>query len=163
MDTTIVVALIGAIATVASAVIGANVGRSNWFQKNVARNPFPELDGTRLESTWTNIADGKPRQYKEVIEIKSQKRGRLYGNVTMDENPALRWDVEGDFDGRFLRLFWHASRDSQNKFYLDHGCYFFERQGDGTFKGYSVGFDARLNKVAVDEHTIRQLASPKNS
>ena len=157
METILIAALITSTATVTGAVIGVTFGRSDWYQKIVARNPFPELGGTRLESTWTNVIDGKPRQYKECIEIKSQKRGRLYGCVTMDENPAFRWDVEGDYDGRFLRLFWHATPDSPNKFFLDRGCYFFERQGDGTFKGYSIGYDARLNKVAVDEHTIRQI------
>jgi hypothetical protein len=151
----IVVALIGAAGAVSAAVMGGIIGRSDWFQRSIARNPFPKLEGTRLESKWINLVEGKPKEYKEIIEIKKQKRGRLYGNVTMDEDPKLKWDVEGDYDGRFLRLFWHASHD---KFYLDHGCYFFERQGDGTFKGYSVGFDARLNKVHVDEHSVRPVA-----
>ena len=155
MKTEIVVALIGAVAAVVAAIAGAVAGRAEWINRLLARSPFPPLEGTRLESTWSNTVDGKSHQYREVIEIQNEKRGRVYGIVTMDEDPRLRWTVEGDYNGRFLRLFWHATHD---KFYLDHGCYFFERQGDGTFKGYSVGFDARMNKVVVDEHTVRPLS-----
>jgi len=71
----------------------------------------------------------------------------------------MLWDVEGDYNDRFLRLFWHPSSSSANKFFLDYGCYFFELQGDGTFKGYSVGYDSETNKVEADQHELRPIGT----
>lgn len=150
MPTEIVVALIGAVATIAAAVLA----RTEIADKFLARNPFPSLAGVRLLSRWTNVVDGKPREYQEIIEIQKQRRGRVYGIVTMAEDPRLKWAIEGDYNGRFLRLFWHATHSET---YLDHGCYFFEKKGRG-FVGYSVGYDARLDRVTVDEHKIEPLS-----
>src|SRR5262245_10009736 len=157
MNSTVKAALITGGFSVVAAIAGGAASRTDWFEQYVANNPLPKLEGTRFESTWANIVNNKRKEYREVITITSEKRGRIYGNVKMDETPHLKWDIEGDYDGRFLRIFYHASNDSQNKFFLERGCYFFERQGDGSFKGYSVGYDGRQGKVAVDEHVVRPI------
>jgi hypothetical protein len=49
------------------------------------------------------------------------------------------------------------SPDAKNKFFLDTGCYFFERRGTGLFDGYAVGFDSDANKVEITQHQLRPL------
>lgn len=36
---------------------------------------------------------------------------------------------------------WHPSKQADDKLFLDYGCYFFELLGNGSFRGYAVGFD----------------------
>jgi hypothetical protein len=159
MDATLLSTLIGAVATIVAGLLGGIVGRSETWDRLVARNRFPNLVGTRWESSWTGNIDGVPQPHKEVFEFVSQKRNRVYGYITMDSLPDLKWEIEGDYNDRFLRLLWHPSKDARNKFILDYGCYFFERQGDGSFKGYAVGFDSFSNKIDNCEHTLKQLPS----
>jgi hypothetical protein len=54
-------------------------------------------------------------------------------------------------------LFWHPSRDADDKFFLDYGCYFFELQGNGSFTGYAVGFDWGTNKTEIGPHILRRV------
>ena len=158
MDPTILSALIGAVATIIAGVLGGIVGRSETWDRLVARNRFPRLVGTRWESSWSDMVDGARHCEKEIFEFTSQKRNRVFGCIAMDAYPDLRWEIEGDYNERFLRLLWHPSKEAPNKFFVDYGCYFFERQGDGSFKGYAIGFDAHLNKLVFSEHILKQLA-----
>lgn len=75
----------------------------------------------------------------------------------MDGVRDLSWKVEGDYDGRFLRLFWHPDPLSSNKFARDLGCYFYEMQGDGSFQGYGVGFEYEVNRIECGKDSLKQL------
>ncbi|RDI97316.1 hypothetical protein DVT68_16255 [Dyella solisilvae] len=75
----------------------------------------------------------------------------------MDGVKQIVWDVEGIFDGQFLRLFWHPNIKSANKMATDIGVYFYQRQGDGTFVGWSVGYEFEDGKVHCDQDTLRQV------
>ena len=160
MDPVIFAALIGAAGTVVGGVLGGVVGRSEGWDRLTVRSRFPRLAGTRWESTWEDKVDGQAIPRKELFEFTAQKRGRVYGYITMDDHPDLKWEIEGDYNDRFLRLFWHPSTEAENKFFMDYGCYFFERQGSGSFKGYGVGFDSHQNKIDFGEHALRQLPTP---
>jgi hypothetical protein len=74
----------------------------------------------------------------------------------MDSEPAKKWDLYGDFNGQFLRLFWHPSKDADDKDFLDYGCYFFEKKGTG-FTGYAVGYDWGTSKTEVCAHDLRPV------
>ena len=160
MDPVVLSAVIGAVASIIGAVLGGIVGRSKGWDRLFARSRFPQMAGTRWESTWVDTVNGQSIPYKELFEFTGQKRGRVYGYITMDAHPELKWEIEGDYNDRFLRLFWHPSTEADNKFFMDYGCYFFERQGSGSFKRYGVGFDSQLNKIDIAEHTLRQLPTP---
>ena len=157
MEPNILTALIGALGAIAAAIIGAAVGRSENWDRLFARDRFPKLSGTRWESSWLDLADGKMIPKVEVFTFTKQRRGRVYGYITMAQLPELKWEIEGDYNNRFLRLFWQPAADAQNKFFLDYGCYFFERQGLGSFHGYAVGFDLETNKIEIAEHQLRRL------
>lgn len=159
MDSTLIAAVIGGFATVFAAVVGGVVGRSDGWDRLVSKSRFPRMAGTRWESSWAEPVDGVAQPHKEMFEFIAQKKGRVFGIITMDTLPDLKWEIEGDYNDRFLRLFWHPSSDAKNQFFLDYGCYFFERQGDGSFLGYAVGFDSGTNKIEFGEHQLRQLPS----
>lgn len=161
MDPTVFAAIIGAGGTIVGGLLGGLVGRSEGWDRLIVRSRFPRLAGTRWESTWVDRIDGKEIPRKETFEFTAQKRGRVYGYITMDDHPDLKWEIEGDYNDRFLRLFWHPSAEADNKFFLDYGCYFFERQGTGSFRGYGVGFDSHQNKIDFGEHALRQLPTPR--
>ena len=157
MDNNLIVAVIGASGAILAAAIGGIVGRSEIWDRFFAKGRFPSLAGTRWESTWIDEENGKKIEKKEIFDFTSQKRGRIYGIITMEHFPDLKWQIEGDYNDRFLRLLWQPSSDSKNKFFLDYGCYFFERRGLGWFEGYAVGFDLETNKTEIAGHRLRQL------
>lgn len=95
----------------------------------------------KWESLWVEIVDNDKRTSRELFEITKQRGTRVYGNITMNTEPDKKWDLEGNFNGRFLQLFWSPSKDSNNKLFLDFGCYFFELKGRGLFEGYGVGYE----------------------
>ena len=157
MDAATLSALVGAIATIVGGVLGGIASRSETWDRVFSRSRFPRLAGTRWEGTWLHDPHGVPRPEREIFEFTGQKRGRVYGKISMPTRPNMLWDFDGDYNDRFLRLFWHPSPSSENKFFLDYGCYFFERQGDGSFSGFSVGYDAETSKVEAGEHKLRPL------
>ena len=149
--------VVGALATIVGGVLGGFASRSEMWDRFFSRSQFPRLTGTRWEASWIHDRKGAARPEKEIFEFTGQKHGRVFGKISMPTRSDMLWDFEGDYNDRFLRLFWHPSSSSVNKFFLDYGCYFFERQGDGTFKGYSVGYDAETNRVEADEHELKAV------
>lgn len=149
MDSTIIVGLVGA----ASTLVAALLGRSDLMDKFIRGSKFPRITG-RWESTWTETENGPQ---KEIFTITRQKGPRIYGYITMESEPDKQWDLQGDFNGRFLRLFWHPSKEADDKLFLDYGCYFFELLGNGSFRGYAVGFDWGTDATEVYEHTLRRI------
>jgi hypothetical protein len=158
MDNGLLTALVGAAGAVAAAVFGALAGRSEFTDRLFLKRRFPSLAGTRWSSTWIDVVDGKNVNREEIFEFAQQKRGRVFGEITMNHLPDLKWRIEGDYNDRFLRLFWQPSPDATNKFFMDYGCYFFERKGTGHFEGVAVGFDWQTNKIETTDHQLKQLA-----
>jgi hypothetical protein len=157
MDNSIIVATIGASGAIIAALIGGLVSRSEAWDRLFAKGPFPRLAGTRWKSTWLEGPRDKNIKKEETFEFTRQKRGRVYGYITMDSLPELKWEIEGDYNDRFLRLFWQPSLDAGNKFFLDYGVYFFERKGSGSFSGYAIGLDYETNKIEIATHQLQQL------
>jgi hypothetical protein len=81
-------------------------------------------------------------------------KNRVTGTIEMADYPERKWIIDGDYNDRFLRLFWTPAPDSSDRFFLDYGVYFFERGGDGKFNGFAVGFDAEANSVMVAKHSL---------
>lgn len=102
--------------------------------------------------------NGQEVQKKAVLEFIEQKHERVYGTITMDGVRNIKWKVEGDYNGRFLRLLWHPDSKASNRFVVDLGCYFYEQQGDGSFAGYGVGFESEINRIEVGKDILRQLS-----
>ncbi len=80
--------------------------------------------------------------------VTSQRGQRIEGHITRStaHEPARRWFIEGRYDGLFLQIIYFPAPDNANADFLSHGCYFFTRKADGSFSGYSTGYD-------VDEET----------
>ena len=159
MDPAILSVVIGAVATVVGGLLGGVASRSETWDRLVSRSRFPRVAGTAWESSWTHNRPGALKNEKEVFSFSKQRKSRVYGSISMSSRPGMAWDIEGDYNDRFLRLFWSPASSAQKKFFLDYGCYFFERQGDGSFKGYSVGYDADANNVVTDTHELRILSA----
>ena len=153
MDSSIIVGIIGAAAT----IVGALIGRSDIIDKVFRRSSIPRLTG-RWESSWSENVGDHLTAFKKIITITKQKGSRIHGNITMDVvHPDKKWIVEGDFNGRFLRLFWSPSKEADNKLFLDYGCYFFELEGSGCFTGYAVGFDCVADQTIVCQHQLKRV------
>ena len=159
MDPATISITIGALATVVGGLAGGVASRSETWDRLISRSRFPRLAGTSWESTWKHDRRGQDQDEREVFTFLRQRKSRVFGTVAMASRPGMTWDIEGDYNDRFLRLFWSPAPSAENKYFLDYGCYFFERQGDGTFKGASIGYDAEANEVVADEHELKLLGS----
>lgn len=159
MDPVITAAIIGGLSTVGAAIAGAVIGRSEVIDRLFRRSRYPNLIGTKWESKWTEKdSENNEKELKELFEITWQRRDKVSGVITSEAFPDMKWTIEGDYNERFLRLFWQPSWDSPNQFFLDYGCYFFERNGDGSFVGFAIGYNSETNKVEVHEHSVRKIA-----
>ena len=152
MDPEIVAGILGVGGSIVGAVIGGFIGRSDLPDKLKQGSEFWSLRG-EWDSTWEDIENpGKVRH--ELLVVDRQKGARIYGHVTMDDEPDKRWDIEGIFSGRFLQLIYLPSKHATAQMFLDYGCYFFQLQGDGSFDGYSVGFAWKTNKIGATKHQL---------
>jgi hypothetical protein len=156
MDSDVLAAIIGAVATVVGAAIGALLGRSDFLDKLFRGSKFTSITG-KWESTWVDLNEAGKTSHRENFVITRQRGSRIYGYITMEEEPDKKWEFEGNFSGRFLQLFYYPSKDAEDKLFLDYGCYFFDMLGDGTFVGYSVGFDWQENATDVSKHKLRRV------
>lgn len=159
MTETIERAAIAVFAAVAAAVVTAVISRTDILDRVFSKKRPSRLIGTKWESTWTQVSTTGSRERKEVFEFTHEKHGRVFGKVTMEEYPELKWQLEGVYDEKYLRLFWSHAPDSTNKFHVDSGCYFFERKGIGLLEGFAVGLSVESGKVEVAKHRLRQLPS----
>jgi hypothetical protein len=156
MEPTILSGIIGAIGTVVGAVLGAILARSEVIDNIFRRNKFLNLVG-KWESVWKDLGNKNSAWSKELLIVERQKGSRIWGHIEMESEPDKRWDFEGNFSGRFLQLMYYPSKNSDNKLFLDYGCYFFELQGDGTFQGYSIGFSWDRNKTYPSTHQLKRV------
>ncbi|MEW6220950.1 MAG: hypothetical protein AB1634_15660 [Thermodesulfobacteriota bacterium] len=158
MESTIIAGIIGGISTIIAGIGGAFIGKSEKFDRIFRKNDLPNFVGTKWESSWLETIEGKNEKFKEHFEFTKQKGDKVHGIITSDQYPGMKWNIEGDYNDRFLRLFWTPSKDSENHFFLDYGTYFFERNGDGNFKGFAVGYDSRTSQVEFGEHILKKIA-----
>jgi hypothetical protein len=156
IDSSVLAALIIGVCTVIGAIIGALLARSDFLEKLFRGSKIYPLVG-KWESTWEDIDDPNKVLQKELLVIERQRGSRTYGYITMEDEPDKKWNFEGNFSGRFLQLFYYPSKEAENKLFLDYGCYFFEMQTDGTFKGYSVGVYWETNKIGVSTHQLKRI------
>lgn len=91
------------------------------------------------ESTWGEPPSG-PFNRKENLVVSTQRHERVSGYVTREDQPKRKWEIDGRYDGHFLQMNYYPARDATDTDFLDYGCYFFSRQADGSFSGYSTGF-----------------------
>ncbi|MDD4506186.1 MAG: hypothetical protein PHE60_07440 [Sulfurospirillaceae bacterium] len=158
MDPTITAAIIGGTSTLVATVLGAVVGRTKFVERIFQRSKYQRLIGTKWESIWhEDNVDGSTVEFKEVFEFTWQRTDKVGGTITSGHYPDMKWTIEGDYNERFLRLFWQPSDDSPNKYFLDYGCYFLERNGNGTFTGYAIGFSSETNRVEAHAHAVRKV------
>jgi hypothetical protein len=158
MDPKIIAGLIGGVCTVIAGIGGAIIGKSEKFDRIFRTNDLPNFVGTKWESKWTESQDDECKEYREYFQFTKQKGNKIQGIITSDQFPGMKWNLEGDYNDRFLRLFWTPAKDSENQFFLDYGTYFFERNGDGSFKGYAVGFHSQTNQVEMGEHVMHKIS-----
>jgi hypothetical protein len=57
-----------------------------------------------------DLNDTEKTTHRENFVITRQKGSRIYGYITMEEEPDKRWEFEGNFSGRFLQLFYYPQR-----------------------------------------------------
>jgi hypothetical protein len=153
MDSTVIASIIGLI----SATLAAIIRRSDFLDRVRRPKTFMDLRGD-WDSSWSDSSDNdKNLQKNETITITRVRRNRVVGEVKSREYEDKPCRVEGFFNGRFLQLMWSPSKKTATKLIDDYGCYFFEKQADGTFKGYSVGFLHKLNAIHSYEHTLRKV------
>src|SRR5262245_35748441 len=114
MDVSVLNAVIGAVGTIIGGIFGGVVARSESWEKFIARRKFPRLAGTQWESQWFDLVEGQKIPRKETLTFLSEKNGRIYGRITMNDQQELLWNIDGDYDERFLRLFWTPSEKARN-------------------------------------------------
>lgn len=155
----IIAALIGFAGTIVGGLVTALVPNTAWYHQLSSKTRHHSLIGT-WRSAWGPLPKG-PTQYEELLSITSQRGQRVEGHITMSTShePARRWLIEGRYDGLFLQLFYFPAADPRNADFLSHGCYFFTRKADGSFAGYSTGYDnfdddPIAEGVTTDFHTL---------
>lgn len=144
-----------AISTILGAVIGAVLSRYPVFDRLLMGSKWIRIAG-KWDSTWIDLDDTTNTEQRELLEIKDQKGSRVSGAITKADEPDKKWDFDGNFSGRFLQITYYPSPDASDKLFQDYGCYFFELRGDGSFEGYSVGFEWDKNVIIVSRHRLRR-------
>jgi len=135
--------------------------------KGITAQEIPLLpigDKDRLPEKWVGswaYINGKTKpSQQERLFITEQRRAkegvRLKGFITVDPEPDKRWWIEGIYNGKFLQIFYYPSEESDDKWFLDYGCYFFEVKNDGHFEGYSIGCEWDDEKISLATHTLRK-------
>ena len=156
MDAGTVNALIGAGGAIAGAIIGAtlqSVLPSDLFQW-LGRVP-PENSIVGSWDSWWGPTLEQVKTYHEVVTIRKQYKNRLWGTASRSDEPDRVWELVGRFDGHYLQMFYYPSKESSDLNFLDYGCYFFIRQGDGSMKGFSAGYgpdEATGSDTLTTEH-----------
>lgn len=157
MDPQVESALITSLGYIAAAAIGGLLFyRLDIIDTLLSRNKFLRLVG-RWDSSWQYIDDPKRAPGREILVIERQKGSRIYGSITTEDYPDKKWEFEGNFTGHFLHLLYYPSKEADDKLFLDYGCYFFEMNGDGSFEGYSIGYDLEYNSITISKHRISKI------
>lgn len=125
------------------------------------RKSGPNVLLGKWDSSWGPSAEEIEKEH-ETITITRQSGTRIWGTArraTADDKDK-EWELNGRFDGHFLQMLYYPSKNSPNKDFLDYGCYFFKKQGDGTMKGYSAGFgsDKGVDSVTAEHALMRRIA-----
>lgn len=151
-DSNILAAIIVGGCTIVGAIVGAFLAKYPFMTRVFRASGMWSLIG-EWDGLWVDLDDKKKREYRERLVITKQRKSRVYGYIQVQGEVDKKWNCEGRYTGRFLQLYYYPSDDAKSKF-LDYGCYFFEIQGDGTFKGYSVGFDWGSNRTGLSRHKL---------
>jgi hypothetical protein len=159
MSSDIVAAFITATSGIAGALLAVVLPRATWFERLTSKHGKHSLLGTWI-SEWGPLPEG-PVSSTESLTITKHRREQVSGYITWETHNSRKWLFEGRYDGRFLQLIYFPAPDSEDRDFLSHGCYFFERAANGTFVGYSTGYDAddgdpNTPECRTDFHTLRR-------
>lgn len=150
-------AIIGAGGAVIGAIIAGLFKYPRIFDSLFSRRSFENLVG-EWDSTW--IDEMAEKDHSEVIKITRQRNDRIWGVATRQKEPDKKWELEGFYQGQFLLILYSPSRDAKNQTFLDYGCYFLQRKGNGQFKGFSTGYGANESDsdaedtISTDRHIL---------
>jgi hypothetical protein len=156
----LLIAIIAASATVLGAVIGGIFVNPRILDGLFSRRKFENLLG-EWDSSWSDESD-PDKMHREIVQITKQRNDRIWGVATRDSEPDKKWELEGFYQGQFLLILYSPSHEAKNKTFLDYGCYFLQRKGNGQFKGFSTGYGSdELNpdaedKISTDPHVLRR-------
>lgn len=157
MDKDWLIAIMGLL----GAVLGLWIPTLRGYQRLLSRFRHHSLVGI-WNSAWGPLPSG-PTKHEEILEVSKQSGQRIEGHITRSSEPDRRWDFEGRYDGLFLQLYYFPSPEAADQDFQSHGCYFFKREPDGSFKGYSSGFgeadDGGEAGTTVDYHVLKRRGS----
>jgi hypothetical protein len=158
MDPAVIAALIGLVGVALGAVLREVLPGSvpvAWLSGKPRGN---RIVG-KWRSSWGPLPEG-PARFSEEVTFTHQRGDRLEGHITRQEEPNKKWAIQGRYDGQFLQLYYFPAADAKDNDFLDYGCYFFRRQADGSFRGYSTGFGAFEDRpgegITTDFHELRR-------
>jgi hypothetical protein len=117
----------------------------------------------RLLGKWkcTTIVEdqGSGGLQTEIVEIERAVGNRVYGKVSSQE-PDMSFCVcrlEGIWNELYLQMLWFPDIEDGSRDLVDYGCYFFEHQPNGSYKGYAVGFFWNQGRVATYRQTLSRI------
>lgn len=132
-----------------------------WFN---LIEPSKKLVGTTWDSSWWRPNE-PTKKYHETLVFTRQSGDQVWARSTREEEPDKLWECAGRYDGRYLQLYYWPSRDSPDSNFLDYGCYFLVRQGDGRMVGYSSGHgpdeESQEDILTSDNHLLQQRRDVK--
>ena len=124
------------------------------------------LVGTVWDSSWEKASESGP-VYHEELTFTRQLGDKVWAQATRREEPQKLWECEGRYDGKYLQLYYWPSPRSQDPNFLDYGCYFLVRQGDGRMKGYSSGHGpdekSQEDTLDSDKHLLVRVKPPSGN
>lgn len=159
MEKEVLVAIIGLVGVVIAAVIGALSQNPKLLSSLFKKRP---QDGHSVVGRWRGVwkylwPPVRNNPPDEIVVIESQDGMEVKGYITVDKEPDKRWRIEGRFDGRYLQLIYYHDSAAEDKHFHDLGCYFFEKQSDGSFEGMSIGIDWDRGKLEPATHSLHPI------
>lgn len=135
------------------------VERDKWIDSSSLDSRHRLLGQWR--STWTIEVNGELVEQEEVFDIQYVSGNRFFGEVRSQEEEMAYCEckLEGVWNDRYLQVFWSPPNqlDVGDPEYIDYGCYFLERQSDGSFEGYATGFFWNIEKVGTYRQTLTRI------
>ena len=116
---------------------------------------IPTMIGT-WKSSWVVEENGQAVEKTETFHIRRQRGNRFFGDVVWSEarlgEQACKLD--GEVNDRFLQIRWTPGDQEISRGLIDYGCYFLERQPDGSYKGPASGFLAAAGAIVTYQHVV---------
>jgi TIR domain len=136
----------------------AAIEASRWLGNTGKDDAAHRLLG-KWKSTWFIETDGKEEPHTEVFHIQRVCGNRFFGSVISNPPECCECKLEGVWNEIYLQVLWSPPRLPDSKFrdLIDFGCYFLERQPNGSYEGYAVGFFWNINRVGTYRQTLTRM------